>query len=70
MHIKYCILNKRPDLYFSEHKLAIEIDEYGHVDRFFEQEQIRQKMVEGERGYKLIIINPGAADFNINRLIN
>ena len=34
MHIKYCILNKRPDLSFSEDKLAIEIDEYGHVDRY------------------------------------
>ena len=70
MHTQYCIQNKRLDLYFPEHKIAIEIEECGHIDRNFEHEQIRQMMIEGKRGYKLIRINLEAADFNINRVIN
>ena len=46
MHTQYCIQNKRPDIYFSEHKLAVEIDEYDHVDRDFEYEKERQMMIE------------------------
>ena len=29
MHTQYCVQNKRFDFYFSEHKLGLEIDEYG-----------------------------------------
>ena len=36
MHTQYCVQNKRLDFYFSEHKLGVEIDEYGHSDRDFE----------------------------------
>ena len=46
MHTLYCSLHKRPDLYFSENKLAIEIDQYSHVDRDFQYEQSRQMMIE------------------------
>ena len=35
MHTQY-IQNKRLDFYFSEHKLEIEIDEYGQTVRDFE----------------------------------
>ena len=69
-HTQYCIWNKGLDLYFPECKLAIEIDEYGHVDENFEYEKTRQIMIEEKRGCKLIRINPDAADFNINRVIN
>ena len=38
---QYCVKNKRLDGDFLKHKLGIEIDEYGHVDRNFEDEQCR-----------------------------
>ena len=41
MHTQYCVKNKRLDGDFLKHKLGIEIDEYGHVDRNFEDEQSR-----------------------------
>ena len=46
MHTQYCIQNKRLDFYFSEHKLGVEIDEYGHAERDFVYEQSRQLMIE------------------------
>ena len=46
MHTQYCVQNKRLDLYFSEYKPGVEIDEYGHADREFEYEQSRQLMIE------------------------
>ena len=70
MHTQYCIQNKRLDCYFSKHKLGVEIDEYGNVDRDFEYEQSRQLMIEKKLGCKIIRINPDAAGFNIHRLIN
>ena len=30
---QYFVLGKRIDLYFLDHKLAIEVDEKGHIDR-------------------------------------
>ena len=41
MHTQYCVHNKRVGFYLSEHKLGVEIDEYGHVGRDFENEQSR-----------------------------
>ena len=46
MHTQYCVQNKRLDFYFSEHKLGVEIDEYGHAERDFVYEQSRQLMIE------------------------
>ena len=31
--LQYSVLNYQIDLYFSEHKLAIEVDKKGHTDR-------------------------------------
>ena len=39
---QYLVQNKRLDFYFFEHKLKVEIDEYGRADRDFEYEQSRQ----------------------------
>ena len=33
MSPQHSVLNYQIDLYFSEHKLAIEVDEKGHTDR-------------------------------------
>ena len=66
---QYCIENKRIDVYFSEYKLGIEIDEYSHESRNFNYEKSRQLMIES---YEITIIrtNPDATDFDINMLIN
>ena len=68
IHTQYCVQNKRLDFYFPKPKLGIEIGEYGHVDRSFEDEQSRQLMVEEKPGCKTITTDPDAADFNIYRL--
>ena len=38
MYTQYYVLNKRLDLYLSQHKLGVEIDEYGHAEKGFEYE--------------------------------
>ena len=51
------VLNYRIDLYFHDHKLAIETDENGHSDRNIDYEIKRQKAIEQELGCKLIRID-------------
>ena len=41
MDTQYYVLGKKLDLYFPKYKLAIEIDEYAHVDRNYTYEQCR-----------------------------
>ena len=41
MDTQYYVLGKKLDLYFPKYKLAIEIDEYAHVDRDYKYEQCR-----------------------------
>ena len=53
MHTQYCTQKKRFDFFFSEHKLGVEIDEYGYADRDFEYEQSRQLMIEKNMVVKL-----------------
>ena len=47
MHTQYCVKDKNHDLNFYEHKLTLEIDEYGHIDRKLEYKQSRQLMIQG-----------------------
>ena len=50
--------------------MAIEIDELGHNDRNTDYEIKRQREIEKELNCVFIRTNPGAADFNMNRLKN
>ena len=43
IRIQYTVLGYRIDLYFYEHKLAIEIDELGHSDRNTDYETKRER---------------------------
>ena len=70
MHTQYWVQNERLDGYFPKHKLGIEIDECGHVDRNSEYEQSWQLMIEEKIGCKVIRINTDAPDFYINKVIN
>ena len=36
----------KTDMYFSEHKFAVEIDEKGHIDRNQDEENERQTKIE------------------------
>ena len=60
---QYHVLNYRIDAYLPKHKLAIEIDELGHVGRINDQE--RQLAIEKELDCKFIIINPAREIFNV-----
>ena len=58
------------DLYFPEYKLAIEVDENGHIDRCPIYEQERQKYLKKYLGCKFIRFNPDENNFNIGNVIS
>ena len=60
---QYHIVNYRIDTYLPKLKLAIEIDELGHVDTTIDQE--RQLAIEKELHCKFIRINQAKERFNV-----
>ena len=58
------VLTYQIDLYFSEHKLALEVDEKVHKDRNIYYEIKRQKAIEKELGCEFIRINPDVKDYD------
>ena len=63
--LQHSVLNYQIDLYFSEHKLAIEVDEKGHTDRDEKKENEREEKIKKELGCKFIRINPDAKNYDI-----
>ena len=63
--LQHSVLNYQIDLYFSEHKLAIEVDEKGHTDRDEKKENEREEKIKKELGCKFIRINPDAENYDI-----
>ena len=61
---QYSDLGYRIDLYFHDCKLAIEVDEKGHMI------EILTKALERELSCKFIRIDPDEEDFNIFKAIN
>ena len=55
---QYSVLGYKIDLYFHEHKLAVQIDEKGHKDRNINDEIQREKVLEKELACEFIRINP------------
>ena len=70
IRIQYTVLGYRIDLYFYEHKLAIEIDELGHNDRNTDYETKREREIKNELNCVFIRTNPDVANFDINELNN
>ena len=70
MQTQYSVLGYKIDLYFHEHKLAVEIDEKGHKDRNINHKMQRQKALEKELGCEFIRINPDEINFSIFKAIN
>ena len=46
MQTQYSVLGYNIDLYFHDYKLAIEIDEKGHKDRYIDHEIQKQKSIK------------------------
>ena len=63
--LQHNVLGYRIDAYFPKYKLAIEVDEQGHNDKYIDYEIERQKAIEKELDCKFIRINPAKKDFNI-----
>ena len=67
--IQYCIKKKRLDAYFPKYQLRMEVNEYNHEGRNFENEQSRHLMIDSH-GSTIIRTNPDTADLDMNRIIN
>ena len=70
MQTQYTVIGYKIGLYFHKHKLAIQVDELGHVDRNLNNETERQKALEKKLNCVFIRINPDEKDFNIFKEIN
>ena len=55
----------RTDMYFSEHKLVVEIDEKGHTDRNQNEENQKQIKIEERFNCKFCRVNPDVEGFDI-----
>ena len=70
MQIQYSVLGYKIDIYYHDHRLAIEVDEKRHKDRNINDEIQRQKAIEKQLGCEFIRINPDKEKFNIFKAIN
>ena len=70
MKQQFSIGSYRIDLYFPEHKLAIESNEHDHKDRDINYEIRRQKYIEDQLHCKFIRFNPDAKDFMVESVLN
>ena len=70
METQYSVLNYKIDLYFHEHKLAVETDENNHEGRNENYEKQRQKEIENKLSCVFIRINPDKENFNTSRAEN
>lgn len=66
---QYKVKSYRIDLYFPDHKLAIECDENGHSDRDSDKENERQACIEKELECTFYRFNPDAPDFRFSYVL-
>ena len=59
------MFQEKIDLNFSEHKLAIEVDEKEHPERPKTNEEEREENLKDQFGCKIIRINSDAEDYDI-----
>ena len=72
MQTHFNCLGYRIDLYFHDHKRAIEIDENDHSDRNIDYEMKRQNLIEQNSSCRFIRIDPDKENFDVfkaNQLI-
>ena len=69
MEKQYRVLNYRIDLYVIDANIAIECDEYDHVDRDQEYEKQRELDICAATSCKFIRFDPYATDFQLANLM-
>ena len=62
---QFFVLKEKIDFYFPRHKLAMEVDELGHLDRNEEDETKRRKKLEERFRCTFDWINPDKENFDI-----
>ena len=62
-NILFCAIKS---IFFSEHKLVVEVDAKGHIDRDKEKETKRQKAIEEQLGCESIRNNHYKEDFDMD----
>ena len=70
MKRQFSIRSYRIELYFPEHKLAIECNEHDRKGRDTKYEIRRQKFIEDQLNCKFLRYNPDAKDFTIESVLN
>ena len=69
-NFQYDVDGYRIDLYFPDYNLAIEVDEFNHIDRNKVDDMIREKHITQKLGCKFIRFNPDEKNFNIGDIIS
>ena len=59
--LQHHVLDYRTDLYFPEHRLAIEVEEFNHLDRIGDNE--REEEIKEYLKCKFIRINPDGDNY-------
>ena len=70
MTTQFMVGSFRVDLYFTEHKIAVECDEYGHSDRDPQAEADRQDFVTKQLNCQWVRFNPDCKNFSMMKVIN
>ena len=65
IRLQHKVIDYYNDLYFTEYKFVVEIDEKGHLDRKEEEEQERENKIEETSGCEFVRTNPGKESFHV-----
>ena len=63
--LQHSVLNYHIDLYFSEYRLAVEIDEKGHVDKDENTKEERERKIKEILKCRFVRINPDIKRFDV-----
>lgn len=70
MRAQFPVCGFRVDLYFPEHRIAVECDEHGHRDYCEAGERAREEAITSALGCRWVRYDPYAAGFDVFDLIN
>ena len=70
INLQYKVNQYKIDLYFPDHNIAVECDEYDHNDRNQIYEQTREDTIKQELGCIFYRFNPDESGFSILKVLN
>lgn len=70
MQEQFAVGMYRIDLYFPDHKLAVECDEHNHIDRDPQVEHIRETFITRQLDCTWVRYNPDIRNFDILTIVN